>query len=133
MRGSFRDTSKIIFRKGGVKTIDKFIARSFDIFHCVPSVLFRSPTRAAPPIRALRVALYCDVAAALRQEQFQLSALSKLTAQGHDRACFLDLEAVICSRRSRMKVIARTRPALLHNSGLTIGMHRLRGRVFRNG
>jgi hypothetical protein len=34
--GSFRNTPKIIFRNGGVKTIDKLIARSFDIFHCVP-------------------------------------------------------------------------------------------------
>jgi len=39
-------------------------------------------------------AVYCDVAAALRHEQFQ-NALSELTAQRRDRACFLDLEAVI--------------------------------------
>ena len=43
MRGSFRDTPKIIFRMGSVKTIDKFIARSFDIFHCATSVLRRFP------------------------------------------------------------------------------------------
>lgn len=30
-----------------------------------------------------------------------------------------------------MKVIARTRMALLHDSELTMGMHRLRGRVFK--
>lgn len=45
-------------------------------------------------IRALRAAVYCDVAAALRQERFQ-TALSELTAQRRDRGCFLDLEAVI--------------------------------------
>ena len=46
-------------------------------------------------IRALRAAhVYWDVAAALRQEQFR-GALSELTAQRRDRACFLDLEAVI--------------------------------------
>jgi hypothetical protein len=39
MRGSFRDTPKIIFRMGRVKTIDKFITRSFEIFHCATSVL----------------------------------------------------------------------------------------------
>lgn len=31
MRGSFRDTPKIIFRMGRVKTIDEFVARSFNI------------------------------------------------------------------------------------------------------
>ena len=30
-----------------------------------------------------------------------------------------------------MKVIVRTRTELVHNSGLTRGMHRLRGRVFK--
>ena len=30
-----------------------------------------------------------------------------------------------------MKVIVRTRTELLHNSELTMGMHRLRGRVFK--
>jgi len=95
MRGSFRDTPKIIFRMGRVKTIDKFVARSFNIFHCATSV-----TSLSPPTRALqRFALYvqavhCDVAAALRHEQFH-NALSELTAQRRDRACFLDLEAVI--------------------------------------
>jgi hypothetical protein len=45
-------------------------------------------------IRALRVGVYCDVAAAFWQEQFQ-NALSELTAQRCERPCFLDLEAVI--------------------------------------
>ena len=36
MRGSFRDTPKILFCMGRVKTIDKFIACSFDTFHCAP-------------------------------------------------------------------------------------------------
>lgn len=45
MRGSFRDTPKIIFRMGRVKTIDKFIARSFDIFHRATSVLPSVPQR----------------------------------------------------------------------------------------
>ena len=31
-----------------------------------------------------------------------------------------------------MKVIVRSRPALLHDSELTLGMHRLRGRVFKD-
>jgi N-acyl-L-homoserine lactone synthetase len=45
---------------------------------------------------------------------------------------FLDLEPVIRSWRSRMNVIAITRPALLRNPELTLGMHRLRRRVFRD-
>jgi acyl homoserine lactone synthase len=45
---------------------------------------------------------------------------------------FVDLEPVIRSWRSRMNVIALTRPALLRNSELTLGMHRLRRRVFRD-
>jgi hypothetical protein len=36
VRGPFGDTPKIIFRERGVKAIDKFIAGSFDIFHCAP-------------------------------------------------------------------------------------------------
>jgi hypothetical protein len=36
MGGSFRDTPKIIFRMGRMETIDKFIACSFDTFHCAP-------------------------------------------------------------------------------------------------
>src|ERR1700682_3604709 len=45
---------------------------------------------------------------------------------------FVILEPVIRSWRSRMNVIAITRPALLRNSELTLGMHRLRRRVFRD-
>ena len=45
MRGSLRDTPKIIFRAGRVKTIDKLIARSFDIFHCTTSVTYLIPKR----------------------------------------------------------------------------------------
>jgi acyl homoserine lactone synthase len=45
---------------------------------------------------------------------------------------FVDLEPVIRSWRSRMNVIALTRPALLRNSVLALGMHRLRRRVFRD-
>src|SRR6202047_5054404 len=45
---------------------------------------------------------------------------------------FVDLEPVIRSWRSRMNVIALTRPALLRNSALALGMHRLRRRVFRD-
>jgi N-acyl-L-homoserine lactone synthetase len=45
---------------------------------------------------------------------------------------FVDLEPVIRSWRSRMNVIALTRPALLRNSALTLGMHRLRRRVFQD-
>lgn len=45
MRGSFRDTPKIIFRIGRVKTIDKLIARSFDIFHGITSVSYLIPKR----------------------------------------------------------------------------------------
>src|SRR5258708_38394947 len=45
---------------------------------------------------------------------------------------FVILEPVIRSWRSRMNVIALTRPALLRNSELTLGMHRLRRRVFRD-
>src|SRR3984893_3187385 len=45
---------------------------------------------------------------------------------------FVDLEPVIRSWRSRMNVIALTRPALLRNSELALGMHRLRRRVFKD-
>jgi acyl homoserine lactone synthase len=45
---------------------------------------------------------------------------------------FVDLEPVIRSWRSRMNVIALTRPALLRNSALALGMHRLRRRVFQD-
>ena len=54
MRGPFRDTPKIIFRMGRVKTIDKFVARSFNIFHCATSVLRRFPDANSAMIRALR-------------------------------------------------------------------------------
>jgi hypothetical protein len=59
MRGSFRDTSKIIFRMGSVKTIDKFIARSFEIFHCATSVLPTHDARTAM-IRALRAGPFIE-------------------------------------------------------------------------
>src|SRR4051794_20746590 len=95
MRGSFGDASKIIFRVGRVKTINKLIARPFDIFHRTPLELFWFPKATARATFARCVwRVYCDVAAALRQERFQ-NALSELTAQRCDRACFLDLEAVI--------------------------------------
>jgi hypothetical protein len=98
MRGSLRDASKIIFRMGRVKAIDKLIACSFDILHCTPFRTFSgSQTRQPRNIRALRVGVYCGLAAALRQERFQ-TALSELTAQRRDRACSLDLEAVIRKR-----------------------------------
>jgi N-acyl-L-homoserine lactone synthetase len=45
---------------------------------------------------------------------------------------FVDLEPVIRNWRSRMNVIALTRPALLRNCALTLGMHRLRRRVFQD-
>jgi hypothetical protein len=54
MRGPFRDTPKIIFCMGSVKTIDEFIARSFVIFHCATSVLRRFPDAKSAMIRALR-------------------------------------------------------------------------------
>lgn len=43
MRCSFRDTPKIIFCMSRVKTIDKLIACSFNIFHCATSVTYVIP------------------------------------------------------------------------------------------
>jgi hypothetical protein len=54
MHGSFRDTPEIIFGMGRVKTIDKFIARSFEIFHCATSVLPTPHDARTATIRALR-------------------------------------------------------------------------------
>lgn len=55
MRCSFRDTPKIIFRMRRVKTIDKLIACSFDIFHCATSVTYPIRKNASPStIRAVR-------------------------------------------------------------------------------
>jgi hypothetical protein len=98
MRSSFRNASKIIFRVSRVKTINKFVARSFDIFHRTPFRTILVPKRDSRATFARCVwGVYCDVAAALRQERIQ-SALSELTAQRRDRACSLDLEAVIRKR-----------------------------------
>ena len=60
MRGPFRDTPKIIFRMGRVKTIDEFVARSFNIFHCATSVLPRSPDARTATIRALRAGPFIE-------------------------------------------------------------------------
>ncbi|SFJ59092.1 hypothetical protein SAMN05216525_12925 [Bradyrhizobium sp. Gha] len=45
MSGALRNTPKIIFRMDSVQTIDKFIARSFDMFHCATSVTSRVSQR----------------------------------------------------------------------------------------